>query len=184
MRAFIALELPAKIKTQLGEIQKELIGEGIKARWVKPKIAHLTLAFLGSIAPDKLETVEKILKEVAGQIKPAKLKLHQLGCFPSPVKAKIIFVDLQGELDKLNALAIKIRKRLKKGKIYFDQKPFVAHITLGRIKKKQNLTQITGKIKIKRLEFTARAITLNKSQLTETGPIYRTIKTVKLQSAN
>jgi 2'-5' RNA ligase len=184
MRAFIALKLPSRIKKDLEGIQKDLKTAGVQARWVKPEIAHLTLAFLGSIAPDKVDTGGEILNEVAQQFKPVKLKLSQVGCFPSLQKARVIFVNLQGELGKFNALAIKIRKRLKKEKIHFDEKPFTAHITLGRIKNRQNLTEIIRKVKIKRTEFIADEITLTKSQLTETGPIYQSIKTVKLESAN
>jgi 2'-5' RNA ligase len=180
MRVFIALELPNGIKKDLERIQKDLKTAGVQVKWVKPEIAHLTLAFLGSITPQRVEIIENILEEVAREIKPARLKLHQLGCFPSPTKTRIIFVSLQGELGKLNALAIKIRKRLKKEKIYFDEKPFTAHITLGRIKKPPNLTKIIGKIKLKREEFMATTVSLTKSTLKNSGPIYQALKEAKL----
>lgn len=180
MRAFIALALPEKIRTEIGKIQQDLKKAGVQARWVKPELSHLTLAFLGSITPDKVQPISKILNEVASQIKPAQLHLLKISCFPSPTRARIIFVDLGGELGKLNALAIKIRKELKKEKIYFDQKPFVSHITLGRIKKQQNLTPLVSKIKIKKGEFIADEVSLTKSTLTETGPIYQQIQCVSL----
>ena len=180
MRAFIALELPRQIKTEIGKIQQELKKMGIQAKWINPEIVHLTLAFLGSITSDKIELIGKILEEVSYQIKAVKLKLYQVGCFPSPTKARIIFVNLQGELGKLNALAIKIRKRLKKEKIYFDEKPFAAHITLGRVKDHQNLTEKINKVKVKKSEFITDEIALTESQLTKNGPIYTTLKDVFL----
>jgi len=180
MRAFIALELSNKIKRDLERIQKDLIRAGVQARWVKPELAHLTLAFLGSITPDKVEPIGNILEAAASQIKPVQLHLLKIGCFPSPARARIIFVDLGGELGKLNALAIKIRKRLKKEKIYFDKKPFVSHVTLGRIKKKQDLTKLIGKTKIKKVKFVASEVSLNKSALTESGPVYTKIKHINL----
>lgn len=172
MRAFIALELPEEIKVEIKNIQQDLDKAGVQARWVKPEIAHLTLAFLGSITPNRVEPISKTLKEVAGKIKSTKLYLSQIGCFPHPTKARIVFIDLGGELEKLNALTTKIRKGLKKEKIWFDKKPFRSHVTLGRIKKRQNLTKIIKEIKIKEIEFIANEISLTKSQLTETGPIY------------
>lgn len=173
MRAFIALELPEETKKEIGKIQRDLKKAGVQARWVKPELSHLTLAFLGSITPDKIKPLSDILNEVAYQIKSVQLHLSKIGCFPSPARARIVFVDLGGELGKLNALAIKTRKGLKKEKIFFDKKPFVSHITLGRIKRKQNLTQLIKKIKIKKANFIASEVSLTKSILTKSGPIYQ-----------
>lgn len=180
MRAFISLELPKEIKTEIKNIQQQLKMAGVQARWIKPEIAHLTLAFLGSITPNKVEPISRILEEVVEQVKPAELYLAKINCFPDPAKARIVFIDLEGELGKLNALAIKIRKRLKKEGIWFDKKPFTAHITLGRIKKRQNLAKIIKEVKIKKVQFIANEISLTKSQLTEAGPIYKKLTCVSL----
>lgn len=180
MRAFIGLELPSQVKKEISQIQNQLQKAGVQAKWVKPEIAHLTLAFLGEVTPNKIETVENIIEEVATQIKPAKLKLDQIGFSPSAEKARIIFIDLSGELGKLNALAQKIRKRLKKEEVWFDKKPFVAHATLGRVKRRQNFTHLINRVKIERVEFTASEVCLNKSTLTEAGPVYEKLKCVSL----
>lgn len=180
MRVFIALELPEEIRTEIDKIQKGLIRVGVQARWVKPEIAHLTLTFLGSITPNKAEIISNLLAQVVRQIKPVKLKLHQVGCFPSPKKPRVIFVALQGELDKLNALAIKIQKKLKKEKIWFDQKPFSAHVTLGRVEKKLNLSKILKEMKVEQVEFIANEVTFQKSNLTKSGPIYQTLTQFRL----
>jgi len=180
MRAFIALELPKEIKTEIKNIQQQLERAGVQARWIKPEIAHLTLAFLGSITPNKVEPIGRVLEKVAEQIKPTQLYLSKIGCFPNPAKARIVFVDLQGELGKLNALTTKARKGLKKEGVWFDEKPFAAHLTLGRIKKRQNLTKITKEIRIKKVQFIADEISLTKSQLTEAGPIYTKLACVSL----
>ncbi len=180
MRTFISLELPIEIKTGIREIQDQLRKAGVQARWVKPELSHLTLAFLGSITPDKIETIGKILKETASQITLIRLKLSKIGCFPNPARPRIIFVSLEGELDKLNLLATKIRKELKKVNIYFDEKPFLSHITLGRIKRKQNLSHLIEEIQVKKVEFVANQVTLTQSTLTTSGPIYKELKSILL----
>lgn len=180
MRTFISLELPETIKKEIGEIQRKLKETGLQARWVKPEIVHLTLVFLGSITTNKIDIVDNVLENIVSQTKPVKLKLSQLDCFPNSAKARIIFIKLSGELEKLNALAIKIRKQLKKENIWFDTKPFNAHLTLARVKKQVNLTEIVKKTKIKKTEFIANEVTLTKSQLTNLGPIYHQIKRITL----
>ena len=182
MRAFIALEIPEEIKREIGQIQDQLKKSGIQAKWVKPEIAHLTLAFLGSITPNQVEPIGKILEVSASQIKSISLSLSKIGCFPSPTKAKIIFVSLEGELDKLNILATKIRKELKKVNIYFDEKPFLSHITLGRIKRKQNLSHLIEEIQVKKVEFVTNQVTLTQSTLTDSGPIHKILKSFFLLS--
>ncbi len=180
MRAFIALELPEEIKDEIKALQDELKKAGVEARWVKPEISHLTLAFLGSIRPNKVELIGQILDEAAAQVKPIKLSFSKINCFPNLNKPRIIFIDLAGETDQLQALALEIRKRLKKQKIWFDEKPFSSHLTLGRIKKRKNLTKILKRITFKRIEFQAKEVALNKSDLGLVGPTYIKLKKVFL----
>jgi len=180
MRIFIALELPEKIKKEISKTQNQLKTVGIKARWVKPEITHLTLVFLGEIAPNKVGEIAKILKEASSQISPINLWLEKIDAFPSLAKAKIIYLSLKGEMGKLNALVLKIQKGLKKQKIAFDQKPFVPHLTLGRLKKLQNLTWLLSKIKIPRRHFFTNKLFLIQSTLTSQGPIYKTLKEISL----
>ena len=180
MRAFIALELPDKIKAEIKKLQQELKKANVQARWVDPEIAHLTLAFLGSTPPNKITPISQILENKASQIKTASLHLSKLGCFPNSASPRIIFVDLAGETKKINFLTKKIRKNLKKEKIWFDKKPFSAHLTLGRIKKRKNLTKILKRVRIKKIKFQAKEIILNKSQLGPAGPAYTKLKKVFL----
>jgi len=180
MRTFIALELPQAVKKELTNCQRELEKTGVQARWVKPKLSHLTLAFLGSITPEKREKIEVILEDTTKQVKPFSLHLQKMDVFPNPAKPRIIFIDLGGELEKLHLLATFIKQGLKKEKLFFDQKPFVSHITLGRMKKKQNLRKIISQIKPEKVGFVADKVSLKQSTLTPTGPVYRTLKSLSL----
>jgi len=181
MRAFIALETPERVKKELDNIQKELKTKGIQARLVRPEIAHLTLSFLGEIPQNKIARVEKILEKAVQENSPVKLRLNKVGCFPSLLKARIIFLSLEGELGKLNALVLKICKNLKKENIWFDKKLFVPHLTLGRLKNQQNLEGIIKKIKVCKIEFLGEKISLIQSTLTPQGPIYKTLSSFSLK---
>ena len=184
MRIFIALDIPEKIKKEISKTQNQLKSSGVQTRLVKPNNTHLTLVFLGETAPNKVGEIEKILKEVSGQISPVNLWLEKIDCFPSPTKAKIIYLSLKGELGKLNALALKIRKLLKRQKINFDQKSFVPHLTLGRLKKLQNISGLLSKIKILRQEFFVHQLKLIQSTLTPQGPVYKTLASFELKAKN
>ena len=64
MRAFIAIDLPGKIKDSLAEIQGKLKTVLPKVNWVKPENLHFTLKFLGEISPGQLSNIEKIAEEI------------------------------------------------------------------------------------------------------------------------
>jgi len=181
MRVFIALEIPEKVKRELAKIQKELKTKEIQARWVKPEITHLTLAFLREITQNKIAGGEKILEKIAQENSTIKLRLNKVGCFPSPLRARTIFLSLEGELGKLKALALKISKNLKKENLWFDKKPFVPHLTLGRLKNQQNLEKTIKKIKVHKIEFLGEKISLVQSTLTPQGPIYKILCSFNLK---
>ena len=60
IRAFIAIELPERVKQELAGLQRRLWVEpafGIK--WVAPESIHLTLKFLGGVAPDRIDLIKR-----------------------------------------------------------------------------------------------------------------------------
>jgi 2'-5' RNA ligase len=173
MRAFIAIDLPKEIKLEISKIQSDLKKAGLLAKWVKPENIHLTLAFLGSIDKKQIKEIKEILTPINRFIeKPMRLQLGQVSAFPHPNKARVIFVNLSGEIEKLKILVAQIGSGLKNKKIWFDEKPFVAHLTLGRFKKPQNLISVIGKIAVKKILFEVKEISLYQSQLLSSGSIY------------
>lgn len=159
MRTFLALEIPPNIKLKMAAIQKGLQQEKIIGRWTKLENLHLTLVFFGNLKPD----FQKIKK-----IKPVDFKLQflKLEAFPSIKKAKIIYLKLDGDLPELERI---------RNQFIEEKRPFVAHLTLARLKKPQNLGQVFTQIKIPKIKFTANQISLFSSTLTPSGPIYKKI---------
>lgn len=174
-RLFIALNLPDQIKAELVLVQKKLKKQNLNAKWVRPENLHLTLVFLGYLNLEKIPILKSILKKVVLQIKPIELELAGINGFPKLTKTRIVFVNLKGELGKLNALAFKIKKGLKKTKISFDEKPVKAHLTLARLKKPVDLTKTVNQIKVRKLKFNLKKVELIKSQLLPQGPVYQAL---------
>ena len=173
MRAFIAIDLPKEIKLEISKIQSDLKKAGLLAKWVKPENIHLTLAFLGSIDKKQIKEIKEILTPINRFIeKPMRLQLGQVSAFHHPNKARVIFVNLSGEIEKLKILVAQIGSGLKNKKIWFDEKPFIAHLTLGRFKKLQGISQLAEKIVIKKISFAVKEASLYQSQLSSSGSTY------------
>lgn len=132
MRAFIAIEIPAEVKKELRSLTAKLAGDTAGYRFTDPRTVHLTLKFLGETPREIFEKAAEIIRagfEVGG---PIKLCASGLGGFPVAGNARVVWVGLTGETEKLETLASEIDGAM--GGLGFPQekKPFHPHITIGR----------------------------------------------------
>lgn len=187
MRVFISVNLPAEAKKELERLQKELQKKHWPVKWEKPKKIHVTLAFLGNLKGKILKVKSAIEKGVL-EISPFEVSFKGIGAFPGFVKPRIVWVGLKGNLQGLAKLQKNIELELKKEKIWFDKKPFVPHMTIGRVKKgigKGALQDLGKKIKKRRqIDFQSKievkSVDIMKSTLLPKGSVYKKLAEVRL----
>ena len=131
MRLFFALDLPEELKSELGAFQRRGQALGIPASWPDATNLHLTLAFLGEQAEDRLPMLQEIGTRVAGRCLPFPLRTTGLGGFPRPAQARVLWLGLEVEA-RLDALTRDLRQGLADRAFPVDKKPFTAHLTLAR----------------------------------------------------
>ncbi|MFH1699487.1 MAG: RNA 2',3'-cyclic phosphodiesterase [Candidatus Zixiibacteriota bacterium] len=183
LRLFIALHLPGQIKEELGKVLTDLrpLAEGIK--WVEPENMHLTLKFLGDTEKDIVEGIAGAITHALTGRNAFKAKLTGCGGFPNIYNPRVIWAGLD-ESGFAVEMANSINKELVKIGIEKDTKILSPHLTLGRIKKKSDLTPLTDYLR--NLKFDSEAVifdraALIKSTLTPRGPIYEDLKKFKLE---
>ncbi|MFA5076502.1 MAG: RNA 2',3'-cyclic phosphodiesterase [Patescibacteria group bacterium] len=182
-RVFIALNLPATVKNELGgvilQLQKQLSGQPIK--WVDPPILHLTLHFLGEIDDQTLAEVAKLLTVEIAKYPVLSLALGKLGCFTLPNGSpRVIWVELNevgGE--SLRQLQSALKKGLEDLGLETDHRSWQTHITLGRVKDETRFS--LPSVKIAPLNFLVETIDLMKSELQPGGPIYTSLEKFNLK---
>lgn len=179
IRAFIALELPEKIIKDLGRIQKKLQKLKVKGSWVDPQNFHLTLVFLGCVEQRKLNSIKNTINLSVSKKSPIELSLGRLNCFPSANRTQALYFGLKRN-QALNCLTHELRERLQQRQIWFDQKPFLAHLTLARFRSPQNLTKIVDLISLPETQFIVSKITLFQSTLSRSGPIHNPLEYFRL----
>ena len=177
MRCFISIDLPAETKKEIERIQQQLPKDA-KYIFVKPEIVHLTLKFLGDIDEMKTEAVKAVMKKI--NFKKFKARLDGLSVFtPSFVKVVYLNIEPKDEFSKLHAVADKL---ISLENFELDRE-WESHATLARVKflrdKRKFLDEIS-KIKTAPIEFIVDKLILKKSVLTEKGPIYEDLMSVKL----
>jgi RNA 2',3'-cyclic 3'-phosphodiesterase len=132
-RLFIAVRTnPDKNFGKLySSLRKELEGESIK--WINPENIHLTLMFLGDTDESRIPGIERILKSVCNRTQNFEISLKGFGVFKNISDPKVAWAGLYHS-DKLATLQGSLAQQLMEAGFKIDDKPFVPHVTIGRIK--------------------------------------------------
>src|SRR6267378_2820821 len=103
IRLFIAINLPAALKSRLGELQHELESSANKraVRWTRPEQLHITLKFIGYVEPSARAAIEKELQKGCEGTPQFRLEVEGVGCFPNARSPRVIWVGTAGELTPL-----------------------------------------------------------------------------------
>lgn len=176
IRSFIAVELPEKFIPEIQRIGSIIKMPGVKL--VEPGLVHITLKFLGDIHENKIEPIVSALSQV--NCKPFKAAIKGIGVFPKPSYVRVIWLGGHGEFEKLHREVERVLSPFK----FEKDRDFTAHATLARIKQPVNSIELMEKIKgagdADLGTFSVSSISLKKSTLTSRGPIYETLKEIKL----
>lgn len=147
IRAFIAIELPETIRTQLDAIEKQVqakAGESGRhaVRWVPTSNMHLTLKFLGEVSVANLQSLARMLQSEAARHKAFDLHISGLGAFPNLRRPRVIWVGSQGPAE-LNTLQKVIEAETRQLGYPSEERPFSPHLTLGRISQSARPEEVT-----------------------------------------
>jgi len=180
MRLFIAVEIK-QIPTILSFINNvKQINADIKL--VEPENIHLTLAFLGEIEDSKLSTIEDSMNLV--KFSKFNIVLRGTGAFPSISRPRVIWIGIEKGFNYIKNIRAQLVDNLKINGIKPENdKEFVPHITVGRVKGPRNLSELSNFI-IKNAnelygEMEVNEIKLFKSILTPKGPIYDVLYAIR-----
>lgn len=182
IRAFIAIDLPESARGELGRVSHELAGQIAPGavRWVRPEQIHLTLCFLGDTDTRLLPAVQSALNAATAGRNPFTLRLGGIGCFPNKQRPRVIWVGLTGDEARLLSLKMALDEQLVHHGWPTEDKPFRAHLTLGRVKDGHSLQSVEWSAAVQPLELPVVAVHLIESQLRPGGPIYTMRYTTRL----
>ena len=143
-RIFIAIRInPGERLTGAVEsMKKELAGEHI--RWVDMNQLHLTLAFLGDTEDVRINGITQFLDEIAESTEEFSFRITGLGVFRNLKEPRVIWAGI-GSDEKLDGLYNSIKASIKELGIETEERPFIPHLTVGRVKSLKN-SSILGKI--------------------------------------
>ena len=135
MRLFFCVPLPDEAKASLAETLRSLQREagGAPLAWTKPEQLHFTLAFLGE-QPE--ESVPRLVRATApcAELRPFELSLSGAGGFPNPRRPHVLWLGVGDGAAELQELAAQLHAGLRREGFSLEDRPFRAHLTVGRVK--------------------------------------------------
>ncbi|MBI4981658.1 MAG: RNA 2',3'-cyclic phosphodiesterase [Candidatus Omnitrophica bacterium] len=188
MRAFIAIELPAEIKSALASLQTQLKTANADVNWVLEKNIHLTLKFLGERDEKKVNSCIEVLSKVANNHNPFTISFSSLGAFPNTTSPRVIWIGISKGETQIKKIAQELEEEIFHAGIPKETREFSSHITLGRTRSSINLNKLSeilktlGNNSAGNLEVVVKKLTLFKSTLRPKGPLYEIYKEANLKT--
>ncbi len=178
-RLFIAAEIQEEIKSKLIHICKEVYGNAGNIKWEQINKLHITLKFLGNVGENLTDVVVNQLNKIIYDKFTA--RFSRFGLFTKNGIPKILWVGIM-ENSELENLKIKIEKSMEFLGFQIDTGKFKPHITVARLKGKEDSTKINNlqQIDLSEIKFEIEKILLIKSILKPNGSEYSIIKSFNL----
>ena len=187
IRSFIAIDFPEETRKALEDIQKKLKQYGAGVRWVKPGSIHLTLKFLGNIHAAQVEDIARAVAQEIRDQAPITLRPAGLGAFPSLRKPRVIWIGMEGEVQRLTGIQVRVDSALEPLGFVREKRGFRPHLTIGRVKDRrrlQSLIDAMAELEIPKFDsFDVTEIILYKSDLRPTGAIYTKLHRMPLAAS-
>lgn len=132
IKIFIGFDAGGDIPAQAASLPRDRL----KARWTQQDDLHLTLRYLGFIAPEQIDDIIEKIGEI--RVKPATIVARGLGVFEKDRRDHILHARIES-VRAANNLAAAVNDKLQV--IGFDPplRAFVPHITLARASSAQGI---------------------------------------------
>jgi 2'-5' RNA ligase len=133
----VAVPLAEAARIAVQALVETLVGdpdlpEAGRLRWAVTENLHLTVRFLGATAPDRVPDLVAATEAAAATIAPFTVRLAGAGAFPGADRPRVLWLGIVDGTAELAALAGALGERLVERGWERDERPFRAHLTLGR----------------------------------------------------
>lgn len=186
MRAFIGIALPSSVRNSLAALQQELARSGADVKWVQSEQLHVTLTFLGEITEAQRQAIEAMLKDVCAREQSFMLGLEGVGAFPTVAAPRVIWAGISEGREAVVRIAQAIQQQGARIPLSKGERPFAAHVTIGRVRSPRQRRELTQQLRTVGLEAMApwrvETVTLYQSVLSSSGPTYSVLAEVPLKS--
>jgi len=182
VRLFVALDIPEAVRAAIESLIGELKPLDDSWKWVRAANLHVTLKFLGEVAPNKLAKIVEALR-TAPTHGPVALKFQGLGFFPNERRPRVLWAGMDAP-QSLVGLAAAVEDALAGTGFAREEREFRPHLTLARSKSATASPQLREAIAaIPARQFgrmDASTFHVVESRIKSAGPEYTTLESFPL----
>lgn len=194
-RLFIAFPIPREAAREVERVQRKLEEQNPRApiTWTRTQ-SHCTLVFLGDCDEATTALLKDKLPTLAGSgAIPA--QLGSADAFPNPHRPRVLIIRIDDSARWIVELYEKVKQTVgdcgieldpgsRQGRVRDDkEKPFIPHVTLGRVKQDGARVRGFDTIAVAPVAFEVSEVVLFASELLPQGPRHMALTNVMLSAA-
>jgi 2'-5' RNA ligase len=135
-RLFFSVDVSPAVAAAV-EAHKEMLRRVLAddmVRFTDPSQSHVTLRFLGEVDPERQEAALSAGRRAAMLGAPFEMALESIGYFPDGRRPHTLWIGTGAGGTQLVTLARQLTDELAKEGFAAEERPFVPHLTIARIK--------------------------------------------------
>ena len=174
LRLFVAVDVPPRVREAVDRAVQPWRDRLPPAKWVKPENWHVTVKFLGRTQVDLVGTVRDVCADAASRLRPFRLRAEGMGVFPTPRRARVLWIGLKDKEGGLPALARALDRGLSR-EFPPEKRPFSAHLTVARWNPPVRVEDVADELAGARIDaepFRVGSLVLYRSHLSPKGARY------------
>jgi 2'-5' RNA ligase len=174
MRLFFAIALPDAACDAVAEAVRPLRPLAPGVTWMRRSTFHLTLRFLGDVDPGRVDALVDAVTPWVRRFPPPTITLSGGGAFPNAHAPKVLWLGVHGGLD---LLADAIDRAVLRLGFPPDEKRFVPHLTVGRVREGRADHVAAALLDVREVAtFLPTTVTLYESHLGPEGARYEVVR--------
>jgi 2'-5' RNA ligase len=166
VRLFVALSVPPTVRAEVVAAVDVVRADAPGGmRWSDPERWHLTLTFLGEVAPERVDPLVARLARTAARHDPPTLQVDGAGRFDGRVLWAAVR-EPASAVGRLGPLATSVAAAGRHTGISVDDRPFRGHLTLARCATQTDLRPLVAALgSMRSRDWTATQVLLVRSRL-------------------
>jgi RNA 2',3'-cyclic 3'-phosphodiesterase len=188
IRAFVAVSIPSEVRENLREVSRKLRSMGLVGSFSRVESIHLTLKFLGDIPESDLDRLAEAIKTSVSGIEPFQVRVGGAGVFPGLSAPRVVWIGVEHD-ERLRLLQARVEASFEKLGFPPEGRPFRPHLTLARLKSRDNLENLVSYLRNEGKsesagEVVVDAVHLYRSELRPDGARYTQLRTATLAAGH
>jgi 2'-5' RNA ligase len=184
VRLFFAINLAGELRERLYRDAASLRAAAPGIVWVQAGLLHFTVKFLGDVAEEAVDGILASVRPAVARHRIFALHLAGVGGFPNFRRLHVVWIGVTDDRS-VGAVARDVENACEAHGIPRDERPFSAHLTLGRVKRAlpggelRALERVAARLTSDAV-VPVTTVDLMVSERTAQGPTHRTVASLPL----